>query len=353
MRKNSPVPALLAAFAVWAATAACGGPAGLLPGVLPGLGADQPGGTPSPTAFGPVPPTSTGLPTATATPTPAATPTSVDPWGSFPGPSELSPTEIPREAPRIATSDGIVNVLLLGNDYRPAAPGLRTDTMMIASLNPEAGTVTLVSFPRDLYVYQPGFRVDRINTAFARGGPDLTKLTFLYNFGVEIDYYVLTDFTGFMSAVDTLGGIDVQVRRGVTDRCGRFTFSYAAGTHHMDGFTALCYARMRKYSSDFARLGRQQEVIVAIFRKILSLNGLARLPELYSQLGSTVRTDLGLADAIPLVPLAVTVSEDASRIQQFEVGTDLADGWITPTGAAVQLPHREEILAMLLEALGP
>jgi LCP family protein required for cell wall assembly len=343
------------ALAIVAGAVACAGGPGSLGGLLPGLApvALGPAGTPSPTAFGPVAPTATELPTATSTSTPAATPTSVDPWGDFPAPSEPSSTEIPRPAPRVGTAGDIVNIVLLGNDYRPSAPGLRTDTIMLVSLNRDAGTVTMISFPRDLYIYQPGFRMDRINTAFGRGGPDLVKLMFLYNFGVEADFYALTDFTGFMSAVDTLGGIDVEVGRSVTDRCGRYTLTFAAGTHHMNGFTALCYARMRKHSSDFARLARQQEVVIAIFRKVLTLNGLARLPELFQQFGSTVRTDLGLTDAAPLVPMALALSNDPTLLRRFEVNTDLADSWITPTGAAVQLPHIEEIQALMLEALGP
>jgi anionic cell wall polymer biosynthesis LytR-Cps2A-Psr (LCP) family protein len=119
----------------------------------------------------------------------------------------------------------------------------------------------------------------------------------------------------------------------------------------MDGFTALCYARMRKAASDYDRLRRQQELVLAIFNRGVSLEGLSRLPELYQQFSSLVSTDAVLGDLTPLLPLASQVAGDASHIRRYAVDSTMATGWRVPSsGASVQLPNYEAIQAMLAEA---
>ncbi|MEX0789039.1 MAG: LCP family protein [Anaerolineales bacterium] len=336
-----------------AATLACASP---LQGLVPGSGGlvtADPLSSATPTPFGPIPPTGAPPPTATATATPLATPTTVNPWGYFPGPREASSTQVPREAPRIPVGPHVVNLVFLGSDQRPDSYGFRTDVMMIVSLDSEKGTATLISIPRDLYVFQPGWRVDRINTADPRGGPDLVAITLLYNFGVEIHHFVRVNFSGFTSAVDSLGGIDVQVGRAMSDKCGSTRYAYVPGVYHMDGWTALCYVRMRKASSDFDRLRRQQEVVLAIFSRLITLDGLRRVPEMFGQMQGRVQTDVTLSELVEWVPLAERLASDPTRIRRFAIDTSMADAWRTPSGAAVQLPVRDAILAMLATAFGP
>jgi LCP family protein required for cell wall assembly len=281
------------------------------------------------------------------------TPTPVDPWENFPGPAEASATEIPRPMPRIPQSPEVVNILLLGSDERPYTGGYRTDTMLLLSLDPGTGTATMISFPRDLYVYIPGWRMDRINTADVRGGPELTAQTILYNFGLEVDHRALVNFAGFMGAVDTLGGLTVQSTGYLYDECGGRWWSYGPGSYTMDGFQALCYVRMRKATGDLDRLRRQQEVVRAFFTKVLSLDGLSRIPQLYSQFITSMRTDMLVEDVLPLVPLGVQLGTDGSRIRQFRIDSTMVDGWRVPTtGAAVLLPRRDAIQAMLHQAFG-
>lgn len=307
----------------------------------------------TPTPFGPVQPTSTPLPAPTATPTSPPTPTSIYVWGYFEGPTEPSAIDIPPPMPKIEFPEGVLNVVLLGSDQRPTGGGHRTDVIMVVSLNPEDGTVTLISIPRDLYVYIPGWRVNRINTADARGGPDGVKQTILYNLGIEIDHWVRINFSGFTSTVDLLGGINVEVGKYVTDRCGPRNYTYSPGVYHMDGYTALCYVRMRKYTSDFDRLRRQQEVVTALFNRVLSMDGLTRVPELYGTFSSFVQTDMTLEDVLPLVPLAGRIAAEPGGIHRYTLDPNLAQGWRVPySGASVLLPQREGILAMLQEAFG-
>ncbi len=311
-----------------------------------------PDATATSTPFLPQPKTSTPLPTAPFTATPPATPTPVNPWGDFPAPSEPSAIEIPRPMDPICFADGVVNIVLLGSDQRPYEAGHRTDTIMIVSLNPQARTVTLLSIPRDLYVYIPGWRVDRINVADARGGPELVEQTILYNLGIRIDHWVRVNFGGFVSAIDSLGGIDVQVTRYLHDKCGDRWYTFSAGTTvHMDGWTALCYVRMRKATGDFDRLRRQQEVVQAIFDRVVSLDGLSRVPELYAQFSRLVETDVTLDTLLPLVPLAVSVSGNPSAIRHYTIDSTMATMWRVPySGASVLLPVRDAIQAMLRAA---
>lgn len=303
------------------------------------------------TPFQPRPPTSTPV-APTVTPTALPTPTSVNPWGYFAAPVEPSAIEIHPPMDPLKMPEDVVNIILLGSDRRPNGYGHRTDVMMIVSLNLEEETVTLLSIPRDLYVYQPGFRVDRINTADVRGGPERVADTILYNFGIDIDHWARIQFSGFERLVDLLGGIDVEVTAPLGDYCNNRFWRYSPDTvYHMNGNAALCYVRMRKNSGgDFDRLRRQQEVILAIFSKIVSLDGLARAPELYDQFSALLETDMTLEDILPLIPFAAKIASDPSRIQHVRIDQSMSSLWRVPySGASVVLPDWEKIEAMLHE----
>jgi LCP family protein required for cell wall assembly len=350
MNRRSAVPIWLA---LWLVLTGCLLPQGVL--LLSPSGPTPTTASPATvteTPFIPVPPTGTLPPSAYYTPT--ASPTPVDPWEDFPAPVEMSAIEIPRPAEEIRFPTGVMNFVLLGSDARLNQGGYRTDTMMIVSLDPTASTVTMLSIPRDLYVYVPGWRVDRINTAEPRGGFEMLRQTVLYNFGIPLDHWARVNFQGFIAAVDTLGGIDVEVTGYMNDECGGTWYVFRPGTtRHMDGWTAHCYVRMRRSTGDFDRLRRQQEVIRAVFAKIVTLDGLSRVPELYSQFSRMVDTDMTLEDALPYVPLAASVASGSGTLRSFAIDGTMAQGWRVPSsGASVLLPNWEAIRAMLETAFG-
>ena len=286
-------------------------------------------------------------------PTPSISPTPTPIWADFPAPAQPSSTEIPPPMPEITFESDVVNILLLGSDERAGRGGFRTDAMMVVSIDPTEGTATLISFPRDLYVYIPGWRMDRINTAMARGGFEMTRQTVLYNFGIPVDGWARMNFAGFISAIDTLGGITVESTAFMRDECRGEILTYQSGVSYtMDGGDALCYVRMRKSGGDFDRMRRQQEVVRAIFSKLLTINGLARVPALYNQFYNTFVTDIELTELLPLVPTAVQIVAEPSHINHFSVDRDLVESWRTPSGGAVLLPKRTGILRMMLEAFG-
>ena len=313
--------------------------------------------TPTPTPFQPLPPTPTYLPTnlpapvTPATPVPPTATPIVGNWGNFPGPSEPPSIAIPPAVGPIPQPEGQVNILLLGSDQRPEDGGFRTDTILLLTLNSRDESANLTSLPRDLYVYIPGWTMQRINTAQAHGGFETTTMTFEYNFGVHPNYFVMINFWSFVQVIDSLGGVDVEVAVPLGDHRDNYGYYYVpAGTANMDGETALWYVRSRYTSSDFDRTRRQQEVIEATFRKILSLDGIKRAPELFKIYSENVTTNLTFGDVAPLLPLAARLT-DSTQIRRYYIGPAQVTGWITPTGAQVLLPNREAVLDVMHQAL--
>lgn len=309
-------------------------------------------GTPTPTPFLPAGPMSSAEPTPAE---PGEQPIGVPPkdqgFGVFPSPSEASDIDVPEQMGKLPQPEGQINILILGSDQRPNDGGFRTDVIELLTINPADNTVSLTSFPRDLYVYHPGWRITRINAGMQRGGFEMMANTFAYNFGVKPDYFVLVNFNGFMQVIDTLGGVDVQVARPLWDeREGPGDYSVPSGQVHMDGETALWYVRSRGTTSDYDRGRRHQEMITAIFFRLLSVNALTRAPELYSQYQRMVQTDIGLAQALPLLPVA-SVIRDTQAIQRFSIGPDDVTPWRNTTGSSVLIPNPERVRRIMLQAL--
>jgi polyisoprenyl-teichoic acid--peptidoglycan teichoic acid transferase len=212
------------------------------------------------------------------------------------------------------------NILLMGIDRRPGETGLqyRSDTMILASLDPKTHQLGLLSIPRDLYVPVPGYSApQRINTALALGelqregyGPTLAMQTVQYNLGMGVNAYIVADFTALIKVIDAIGGIDVDVPYAITDNqfpnmyYGYDPLILNAGFQHMDGYTAQKYARTRHGDSDFDRARRQQQVIFAMRDRILSLESLPQLiiqaPSLYGSISQNVYTELSLDQMIQL-----------------------------------------------------
>jgi LCP family protein required for cell wall assembly len=306
------------------------------------------------TPFQPIPPTATYLPTETAIPPTPIPPTQtpvISGVGDFPGPSVPPSRPIPPPVGRIPQPKGQVNILLLGSDQRYGTGGFRTDTILLLTLNPVDKTINLTSFPRDLYVYIPGWTMQRINTALAHGGFETIAMTFEYNLGVRPDHFILINFWSFVDVIDSLGGIDVYAAIGLSEYIpGRGWFTIPAGLNHMDGDTALYYTRSRKSTSDFDRNRRQQEVLTALLDRLMSLYSISKVPELFKIYTENVTTDLKLAHILPLVPIAANYN-DPSMVQRYYIGRGQVTSWTTPTGASVLLPNRDAVLEIMRQAL--
>lgn len=331
-----------------------------------------------------LPPKPTPAPTARNRPTPfaplAPTTTASSPEGpaaavgSWPAPNTYGKWDppaipIPPPAADLPLPEGTLNLLLLGSDRR-SGRGFRTDSIVIASIQPARGLAALISIPRDLYVYLPGNSISRINTAwiygaslgYPGGGPQLLIDTIRYNLGVPIDRYALVEMDGFRRGIDALGGVEVRVACSYTDwRLRRpelpqqlasswALFTAPQGLVHMDGDYALWYARARLRSTDFDRARRQQEVLRAAYREALRPDVLSRLPEMYAALKDAVVTDLTLDDLLQLAGFAARL-EPVDLRSRF-IGRPQVTSYRVPTsGAAVLLPKPEAIRELLVETL--
>ncbi len=317
------------------------------------------------------PTVSVAAPTATLSPTrapiPTPTPFSLDApvlIAVTPIPSDTLP--IPTPVPVAERVPGTINIVVLGSDRRPDWDEWHTDVVQVVSIQPSVPAVTVLSIPRDLYVYIPDFWMSRVNFAdmygeaygYEGGGPALIQQTLLYNLGIPIDHYVRTDFDGFIGIVDALAGVDIPVHCPLQDywpypdENGEYpTIMLEPGVHHMDGETVLWYARSRKTSSVFARERRQQQVLEAIWRKSRSLYLLPRVPQLWEQFRDVVVTDMSFGDVLMLAEVAFQL--DGQNVRFRNIGYRQVTPWTTPQGGAVFLLNWEEIEPVVSEALGP
>lgn len=262
---------------------------------------------------------------------------------------EPTPTLIPTSEPWGGAER--VNVLLMGIDRRPGESFIsRTDSIMVASLDPANNSISILSIPRDLYVLIPGHGRDRINTAFVYGsagnnpigGAALAMQTVEYNLGIRLNHYVLIDFSAVINGINALGGIDVYVPYDLNDpkfpdmNNGFQPLFIPEGLNHFDGELALKYARTRHVDNDFGRAQRQQQVILAARDKALGLglpSLISRSPVLYQQLEQGIRTDLSLDQIVRLATLAGDVPSE--NIRNDVLDFDYVESFRTETGAQV------------------
>jgi LCP family protein required for cell wall assembly len=260
-----------------------------------------------------------------------------------------------------------INILVMGLDRRKHegnAPA-RTDTMFVVTIDPASRTARGLAMPRDLFVEIPTksgnstFK-ERINSAYVigelqnypGGGPGLARQTVERLLGVKINYHVAIDFEGFKQVIDLMGGIDIDVLApGVndptysdTERLGDYyPCVFAPGRHHMSGKDALCYARVRRNSSDLDRILRQQRVIFAVMEKATQLNVLSdprNAVNLWERYKSTISTDINDLQVPGFARLAAAIDPD--KIAFLSIGAATSP-FTTSEGAAVLLPSKDGI----------
>jgi LCP family protein required for cell wall assembly len=266
---------------------------------------------------------------------------------------------------------GRFNVLVLGLDRRPRegnAPA-RTDTIFVVTVDPSNRTARGIGIPRDLYVDIPtrsgGSFKERVNTAYVYGetsgypggGAALARKTVENALGIKIDYHVIIDFEGFKKVIDLLGGIDVDVPTEVNDPYYSETEAlgdyypcvFRPGSYHMNGSDALCYARVRRNSSDLDRIQRQQRIIFATLEKASRLNVLdpANVVSLWKRYKDTVTTDISDFQVPGFAALAARI--DPNRMAFLSLGAATVP-YTTSEGAAVLLPS-EAGIKQIVDAL--
>jgi LCP family protein required for cell wall assembly len=214
-----------------------------------------------------------------------------------------------------AVGDGPRTILVVGSDSRENLPddlegsfgsfsGQRTDVIMLVHLTPGEGA-QLLSIPRDLKVTLPhNGETNRVNAAFAFGGPDLLVQTLQAEMAVEINNYIEIDFGGFARVVDALGGVTLDFPNPARDR--KSGLQVEAGTQTLDGAQALAYVRSRSYqelrngswtsvaANDIGRTQRQQRILLALFDEVSSRSNAFSLPNFASTFAEQIRADASL-----------------------------------------------------------
>ncbi len=278
----------------------------------------------------------------------------------------------PEEFQSSAAAMDPINILLLGTDERPdeSSPP-RTDTLILLTLDPQSNTAGMLSLPRDLLVPLPGLNFNaKINTAYGYGeterytggGPQLAMDTVNHLIGRPVDYYIKINFNGFVQIVDLIGGIDLAVAEAIYDEeyptsdYGVETFYLAAGLQHLDGETALKYARTRHGDSDYGRSRRQQEVIRAVADKVLSLDMIPTLLPKALMLVSTMRnsidTNLPLMKQYEIATYlqAGALNDIRQEVLDGRYGQEIQDtadwGWVL-------VPDREKVRVALANFFKP
>lgn len=240
---------------------------------------------------------------------------------------------------------GIENIVLFGVDSRSSTDPGRTDSIIIATLNKNTKTIKLTSIMRDLYVQIGNTKsLGRINTAYSKGGPEMTLETLNNNFGLDLHYYAIIDFHAFQDLVDKIGGIDIEVKDYEVTEINKYidevngsksTLLKGPGLQHLNGQQALSYSRIRHVGNgDFERTERQRTVLKCISGKIKKTN-ILKLPQLLNILVSYTQTNVPLSK---ILSLGLTAYKYNSSIETMRLPVDGYYENQTVNGAAVLVP---------------
>lgn len=269
-----------------------------------------------------------------------------------------------------------INLLVLGVDKRPGwqfddneNAGYLTDTIMVATIDPVADTVSVLSFPRDMWIdIHQGELVGqgRINESYGigvratgsiKGGVEQLKLDMKENFGIDIKHYVILDFEGVEGLVDSIGGVEVDIPYDLSvpdwyysdDDVNATWVSFPPGVNQLDGYHAVAFGRHREYDSDLKRVKRQQLVLEAAMRKSFSsglVNRMVRNPrELWDAYAGTVKTDIPYSK---FPGYAVALKDTNGKMKTYSLGDPVNDvptmtPFTTDGGASVLLWNAENV----------
>lgn len=198
------------------------------------------------------------------------------------------------------------NILLLGLDARDGGSG-RTDTIMVANVDPNTGKISLLSIPRDTRVLLKG-SYERINAAYVYGGVELIQETVEELLDIEIDNYAIIQFQGFVEVVDLFGGVKVNVPERMYHP--NENIDLQPGVQILDGYDALGFARYRyTENGDLDRAQHQQEILEALRKKVFSLGTVTKIPELIAIAYEYIETDLTDAELMTLADFSTKFSE--------------------------------------------
>ena len=241
-------------------------------------------------------------------------------------------------------------ILIMGVDKREDDVG-RSDTMMIATVDPRLDQATLLSVPRDTRVKIFGHGYDKINAAFAYGGVELAEETVEHFLGIDIDHYIMIDTSSFVKIIDAIGGVDIDVEKRMFyedpwDDNGGLVIDLYPGQQHMDGKTAVTYVRYRDSEGDIGRVKRQQAFMAACLDKVTSPEIVPRIPKIIREIIDAVETDMSLRQLLE-------VAGALKAAQQNGLETDMVPGYpLYIDDISYWIPDVELLRLSVADALG-
>ena len=241
-------------------------------------------------------------------------------------PDDITISTLPSQPPEILQSEGIINIMLIGEDRRPGQGRQRSDSMILCSFNTKTNTITMISFLRDTYIPNiPGYWTDKLNAAYAYGGVNCLNQTLAAYFGVHVDANIAIQFDGFEAVIDMLGGVDIELtKKEATHMNTLGPWSVKPGMNHLDGLQALTYSRIRKIDMDAMRAKRQRTVLTALINAYKS-KPVTEMLSLTSDILSTdvnghkmIQTDMSSNEVLnyvsQLFPMLATATINSQQI---------------------------------------
>ena len=228
--------------------------------------------------------------------------------------------------------DNVVNILLLGTDERTDEfnENARADAIMVMSLNTKEHTIKLISIERGIGVPVPGRNDDWITHTFRYGGAALTMQTVRDCFKLDVERYVRVNFNVVSKAIDKIGGVDIELTQAEAEHLNSAKKNYyesgsdiqtvRAGTNHLNGDTAMAYARIRKIDSDWKRIERQRTVIQAAINQVKN-SDIFTLNALADAILPMVQTNLTKAEITRLMLEVPAFLSESSKMEQMTIPT--------------------------------
>lgn len=250
----------------------------------------------------------------------------------------------------LLTAKDKATIMIMGVDERTDDVG-RSDTLMVATIDPHKNEAALLSIPRDTRVAIPKNGYDKINAAYAYGGEKLTQRTVEDFLGIRIDHYVIINTHAFQKIIDAIGGIDIDVEKRMYyedpwDDDGGLVIDLRPGRQHMDGKTAVTYVRYRDEEGDIGRVKRQQKFMRACVDAVTTPAILPRLPGIISSVIDSVKTDLSVRQMLEFIGTLKQAQANGLR-------TDMVPGRpLYIEGISYWIPDMEQLRRNIVNALG-
>lgn len=247
--------------------------------------------------------------------------------------NKINYVEISKEEIEVNTGveenlSGYRNIALFGIDTRDDTyEGSRSDCIMIASINHDTKEIKIVSVYRDTYLNIPGRGLDKVNHAYAYGGPVLSMSTLNTNLDLDITEFVTVNFTATKDIINAIGGVTLTVTDAEAKSIPRIS---SGGTYLLDGEQALAYGRIRKIDNDYKRTERMRTVVMAVFEKAKTMS-ITELNKLANQLLPEIYTNISATEILALVPKIYSYSIVESQGWPYETrGITLGGVWYGP-----------------------